>query len=335
MRVTSLLQYHMIAFAAGFVMDLVIGDPHNIPHPIRWIGRLIGALDKALLGDIPESRKDPYRRNKKAERIKGTVLVLVVIALTAGCTYAVMFGAYTLHPVAGIAIEAILTCYLMALTSLRRESMKVYNYLKRGNVRLARKFVSMIVGRDTEPLDETGITKAAVETVAENFSDGVIAPMVYTAIGGPVLGLAYKAINTMDSMVGYKNDRYMWFGTPAAKLDDVANYIPSRFSALLLLGACAIMGGDYNVDKAFRIWKRDRRRHKSPNAAQTESVVAGALGIRLAGSNYYFGKLVEKPYIGDDTRPVEFEDIKRTNSLVTAASFMGWIICLIAMAVCL
>jgi adenosylcobinamide-phosphate synthase len=188
----------------------------------------------------------------------------------------------------------------------------------------------MIVGRDTQVLDETGVTKAAVETVAENSSDGVIAPMLYAAIGGPVLGLTYKAINTMDSMIGYKNERYMWFGTAAAKLDDAVNYIPSRLSALLLIAASAVCGRSYDAARAFRIWKRDRANHKSPNAAQTESAAAGSLGLQLAGDAQYFGRIVKKPYIGDKTREIEAFDIVRVNRLMTAASFIGFLLCLLA-----
>jgi adenosylcobinamide-phosphate synthase len=206
--------------------------------------------------------------------------------------------------------------------------MKVYRELKEGTLESARKAVSMIVGRDTEVLDETGVTKAAVETVAENFSDGVIAPMLYAAIGGPVLGLTYKAINTMDSMVGYRNDRYMWFGTAAAKLDDLVNYIPSRLSALLLIAASDVSGSDYDASRAFRIWKRDRANHKSPNAAQTESAAAGALGLQLAGDAQYFGKTVKKPFIGDKTREVEPYDIVRMNLLMNAAALIGFILCM-------
>ena len=260
------------------MLDLMVGDPHGIPHPIVWIGKLIARLDKKLLGEIPEDRTNPETRDKAAEHRKGLLLVIIVISLTVAVTAAVMYAAYHISPVAGVIVEAILTCYLLAQTSLRRESMKVYRELKEGTIDSARKAVSMIVGRDTQVLDEKGVTKAAVETVAENFSDGVFAPMMYAAIGGPVLGLTYKAINTMDSMIGYKNDRYMWFGTAAAKLDDVVNYIPSRISALLLVAASAVSGKSYDAGRAFRIWKRDRANHKSPNAAQTESAAAGALG---------------------------------------------------------
>ena len=307
----------------------MVADPHGIPHPIVWIGKLIARLDSALLGEIPAEKSDPAARDKDAEHRKGVQLVLIVTGVTALASLAVMFAAYRLSPIAGVAAEAILTCYLLAQTSLRRESMKVYRELKVGTLDSARKAVSMIVGRDTEVLDETGVTKAAVETVAENFSDGVIAPMLYAAIGGPVLGLTYKAINTMDSMVGYRNDRYMWFGTAAAKLDDLVNYIPSRLSALLLIAASDVSGSDYDASRAFRIWKRDRTNHKSPNAAQTESAAAGALGLQLAGDAQYFGKTVKKPFIGDKTREVEPYDIVRMNRLMTSASFIGFALCMV------
>ena len=308
----------------------MVGDPHGIPHPIVWIGKLIARLDAALLGEIPAGKTDPETRDKASEHRKGLLLVLIVITLTAAVTAAVMHLAYRISPAAGVVIEAILTCYLLAQTSLRRESMKVYRELNGGTIESARKAVSMIVGRDTAVLDGTGVTKAAVETVAENFSDGVIAPMLYAAIGGPVLGLTYKAINTMDSMIGYKNDRYMWFGTAAAKLDDIANYVPSRISAILLIAASAISGKNYDASRAFRIWKRDRFNHKSPNAAQTESAAAGSLGLQLAGDAQYFGRIVSKPFIGDKIRDIEAYDIVRVNRLMTVASFMGFTLCTLA-----
>jgi adenosylcobinamide-phosphate synthase len=326
----------MIAFAAGFVLDLMVGDPHGIPHPIVWIGKLIGRLDASLLGEIPADKANPEKRDKASENRKGLLLVLIVIMLTASITVVIMYAAYRISPIAGVIVEAILTCYLLAQTSLRRESMKVYRELKEGTLESARKAVSMIVGRDTQVLDETGVTKAAVETVAENFSDGVFAPMLYAAIGGPVLGLTYKAINTMDSMIGYNNDRYMWFGTAAAKLDDAVNYIPSRLSAMLLIAASAICGRSYDAGRAFRIWKRDRANNKSPNAAQTESAAAGSLGLQLAGDAQYFGRIVRKPFIGDKVREIEAYDIVRVNRLMTAASFIGFILCILVIyiAVC-
>lgn len=307
----------------------MVGDPHGIPHPIVLIGKLIGRLDASLLGEIPADKADPETRDKASELRKGLLLVLIVIIVTAVITAGVIYLAYRLSPAAGVVVEAILTCYLLAQTSLRRESMRVYRELKEGTLESARKAVSMIVGRDTEVLDETGVTKAAVETVAENFSDGVFAPMLYAAIGGPVLGLTYKAINTMDSMIGYKNDRYMWFGTAAAKLDDIVNFIPSRLSALLLIAASAISGKSFDAARAFRIWKRDRANHKSPNAAQTESAAAGSLGLQLAGDAQYFGKTVRKPFIGDKLREIEAYDIVRVNRLMTAASFIGFALCML------
>jgi adenosylcobinamide-phosphate synthase len=313
----------------------MVGDPHGIPHPIVWIGKLIARLDKKLLGEIPEDRTDPETRDKAAEHRKGLLLVIIVISLTAAVTAAVMYAAYHISPVAGVIVEAIMTCYLLAQTSLRRESMKVYRELKNGTLEGARTAVSMIVGRDTEVLDETGVTKAAVETVAENFSDGVVAPMLYAAIGGPVLGLTYKAINTMDSMIGYKNDRYMWFGTAAAKLDDAANFIPARISAMLLIAGSAVGGKNFDAADAYRIWKRDRFNHKSPNAAQTESAAAGALGLQLAGDAQYFGRIVHKPYIGDPVREIETEDIVRVNRLMTAASVLGELMCIALMLIVL
>ncbi len=331
MQEISLLQAHMTAFLAGFVLDLLIGDPHRIPHPVRWIGSLIARLDKSFLGEIPEELSDPESRDRKSEQRKGLIIVITVVAVTALLSLAAIFLAYKVNVFLGIAIEAVLTCYVLAATSLRRESMAVYRELEKGDLEGSRRAVSMIVGRDTTVLDEEGVTKAAVETVAENLSDGVIAPMLYTAIGGPVLGLTYKAVNTMDSMIGYKNDRYMWLGRAAAKLDDAVNYVPARISALLLIAAAALGGSDYDAGRAYRIWKRDRYNHKSPNAAQTESACAGALGLKLAGDAQYFGRIVKKPTIGDAVRPIEPEDIRRANRLMIISSVLGEVICLVIM----
>ena len=193
-------------------------------------------------------------------------------------------------------IESFFCYQILAVKSLKVESDRVYRALKEEGLISGRKAVSMIVGRDTKELSEEGVTKAAVETVAENTSDGVIAPLFYMVIGGAVLGFAYKAVNTMDSMIGYKNDKYRYFGTAAARLDDAANFLPSRLAALLMIAASFLLGMD--GPGAFRIYCRDRKNHKSPNAAQTESVMAGALGVELAGNAWYFGKLYEKPTIG-------------------------------------
>lgn len=309
--------YHMTAFVAGFCLDLLFGDPYWMPHPIRLIGRWIGFLDQKLLGGSAADR------DGKKEKERGICLVLFVLLPAVLIPHFILYAGYTLHPAVGVVIESVMTYQLLAAKCLRVESMKVYDRLMAQDLPGARKAVSMIVGRDTEQLDETGVAKAAIETVAENASDGVIAPMCYLALGGPVWGFFYKAVNTMDSMVGYKNERYLYFGRAAAKLDDVVNYIPARISALLMILAAYLPGREFSGKGAYRIWKRDRYNHASPNSAQTEAACAGALGIRLAGNASYFGKIVEKPLIGDALRAVETADIKRVNRLLYRTAFLG------------
>lgn len=314
-----MITYHITAMAAGFLLDFLLGDPYWLPHPIRAIGSLIGWLEHKW--------NHPEEKNSR----KGTVMVLLVLAVTGSVTFLLWAGAYRVHPLLGVVVESIMTYQILATKCLKTESMKVYDALQKQDLEAARKAVSMIVGRDTQSLDETGIAKAAIETVAENTSDGVIAPMLYTAIGGPVLGFLYKAVNTMDSMVGYKSERYLYFGRTAARLDDAVNYMPARISAVLMVAACLLSGSDYNTKKAWRIYRRDRYQHASPNSAQTEAVCAGALGIRLAGSASYFGKLVEKPYIGDAERAVETEDIKRANHLLYLTAWLCELLCLLGL----
>lgn len=311
--------YHIIAFGLGFILDMILGDPYCLPHPIRLIGTLISRLEDRLL------KKEAAAQEK---RKKGRLLVVAVTGSTV-CTAAVLLVvSYMVHPCLGIAVETIMTYQTLAAKCLKVESMKVYRCLREENLAAARKAVSMIVGRDTDVLDEEGVAKAAIETVAENTSDGVIAPMLYDAIGGPVLGFFYKAVNTMDSMVGYKNEKYLDFGRAAAKLDDVMNYVPARISAYVMIFAAYIGGRDFNGGYAKKIYKRDNRNHASPNSAQTESVCAGALGIRLAGDASYFGKLVKKPYIGDALRGVETEDIRRVNRLMYITAWASELMCL-------
>lgn len=314
-----MITYHITAMVAGFLLDFLLGDPYWLPHPIRAIGSLIGWLEHKW--------NHPEEKNSR----KGTVMVLLVLAVTGSVTFLLWAGAYRVHPLLGVVVESIMTYQILATKCLKTESMKVYDALQKQDLEAARKAVSMIVGRDTQSLDETGIAKAAIETVAENTSDGVIAPMLYTAIGGPVLGFLYKAVNTMDSMVGYKSERYLYFGRTAARLDDAVNYMPARISAVLMIAACLLSGSDYNAKKAWRIYRRDRYQHASPNSAQTEAVCAGALGIRLAGSASYFGKLVEKPYIGDAERAVETEDIKRANHLLYLTAWISELLCLLGL----
>lgn len=312
--------YHIFAFIAGFVLDLLIGDPHFIPHPVRLIGSLISSLDKRLNCDAGYNSSEKKLNLIKYKR--GMLLAFTVIFATFAMSVIIIVAAYSINLYAGVIAEAVMTWQILATKCLRVESMRVYDALKTDGVDAGRRAVSMIVGRDTSVLDAAGVTRAAVETIAENTSDGVIAPMLYTAIGGPVLGFVYKAVNTMDSMLGYKNDKYMYFGRFAARLDDVVNFIPARISAYLMIAAAFIGGRQFDGKNAYRIFKRDRFNHASPNSAQTESVCAGALRVQLAGDAVYFGKLVKKKYIGDGLREIEYEDIKRANKLMYITAFL-------------
>lgn len=298
----------VLPLVIGFLLDAVIGDPYRLPHPIRLIGRLISALEKFVRSHFTNLTAG------------GVFLALTVVLLTTGVTYAAVWACYSLNLWAGVAAESIICYYMLAARCLQKESMKVYRAIKENDTEKARKAVSMIVGRDTERLDESGIIRAAVETVAENTSDGVTAPIIYMAFFGAVGGVLYKSVNTMDSMIGYKNERYEKIGKFAAKSDDVLNFIPSRLTAVTMIISSFLLG--MNAGNALKIWRRDRRKHASPNSAQTEAVCAGALGVRLAGDAYYFGELHKKEYIGDDIRPIENEDIPRANRLMYLTSII-------------
>ncbi|MCR4691575.1 MAG: adenosylcobinamide-phosphate synthase CbiB [Lachnospiraceae bacterium] len=302
---------HTQAFGLGILLDLIIGDPHSFPHPIRVVGALIGALDKALNSN-PDEKPQAARR-------KGIMLWICVMLCTFAATFFLLAVLYKVGRIPGGLGEAVLTCYILSARSLCKESMAVSKKLKEDDLAGARSALSMIVGRDTAVLDREEVIKGAVETVSENTSDGVIAPLLYTAIGGPVLGMAYKAVNTMDSMLGYHNEKYEHFGFFAAKADDVCNFLPARISALLMIGAAAILGcfsKAYDAAGALRICKRDRKNHTSPNSAMTESVCAGALGLQLGGTHLYQGIPVGKPTIGDAKRAAETKDIFRANVLM-------------------
>ena len=311
--------YHTTALAAGFLLDLIFGDPRWLYHPVCLIGNLISVLEKGIRKIFPKTNA--------GELAGGFVETLLVCLFSFGIPGAILYILYGHFPLAGVILETFWCYQLLATRSLRDESMKVHDRLVNGTIEEARYAVSMIVGRDTQELTETGVTKAAVETVAENCSDGVIAPMIYMALGGAPLMFLYKGINTMDSMLGYKNDKYLYFGRCSAKLDDVANYLPARISGWLMVAASFVCGMDGK--NAAKIYLRDRRNHASPNSAQTEAAMAGALDVQLAGNAYYFGKLYEKPTIGDPIREVEPEDIRRSNRLMYGTAVLGILICLI------
>lgn len=291
----------------GFLLDCIFGDPYSMPHPVRLIGKLITKLEMVL-----------RRKSFLNDRLSGILLCVCVSMVSYLSVFVICFICWKINPVLEIIAEGCLCYYLLAARCLKDESMKVYNALSENDTEKARRAVSMIVGRDTEMLDETGIIKAAVETVAENTSDGITAPIFWIMLGGAPAGMLYKAVNTMDSMIGYKNERYIKFGRAAARFDDVLNYFPSRLTALAMIAASFITGLDGK--SAFRIWKRDKYNHSSPNSAQTEAACAGAFNVQLAGDAYYFGKLCKKKTIGDNIRKIEKEDIKKADLLMYASS---------------
>lgn len=300
------------AVLGGFVLDALFGDPAWLLHPVVVMGRVISRLERFLRARLPKT--------PKGELLGGAIVAAVLPLGTLALTGLVCRAAAALHPLAGLAVQTFWCAQALAARGLVQESKNVYRQLQKNDLPAARTAVGRIVGRDTAELSAQGVTKAAVETVAENASDGVIAPLLYMLLGGAPLALTYKAINTMDSMLGYKNERYLYFGRAAARLDDAANYLPSRLAGLLWVAAAALTGN--SARGAWRIWRRDRRCHASPNSAQTESACAGALGVQLAGPAYYFGKYYPKPTLGDALRPVEPEDILRANRMMYAESIL-------------
>ncbi len=297
----------------GFLLDLLFGDPHWLPHPVRLIGALISCLERKIRACVPKT--------KGGELFGGVLLVILVTAVSAGVPVGLLLLAGWVHPHLCLTVGSLMCYQLLAAKSLKAESMKVCHKLEASDLAGARKAVSMIVGRDVDRVSEEGISKAAVETVAENASDGVLAPLFFMMAGGPAFGFFYKAVNTMDSMVGYKNERYLYFGRAAARLDDVCNFIPARLSAWLMIAASGLLGMDGRG--ALRIYRRDRKNHASPNSAQTESVCAGALGVELAGDAWYFGVLHRKKTIGEAKRPVVPQDIRLANRLMYGTAVLG------------
>ena len=318
------MRFSLFALIGGFVLDLIFGDPRWLYHPVCLIGNMISFLEKRIRKIVPKTEKG---------ELTGGILEVILVCI---CSFILPFLLirilYRYIPMAGLVLETFWCYQLFAAKSLKTESMKVYDRLKKGTIEEARYAVSMIVGRDTQSLSETGVTKATVETIAESTSDGVIAPMFYMMIGGVPLMFLYKAINTMDSMLGYKNEKYLYYGRCAAKLDDLANLIPARISGILMVAAAFVTG--MNGKNSWKIFRRDRRNHASPNSAHTESAMAGALEVQLAGDAWYFGTLYKKPFIGDAIRPVEAEDIVRANRLMYATSILGVVLFSICRILC-
>ena len=308
----------ILIVTVGFLLDALFGDPHWLWHPVIGIGKVITETEKLLrrLFRLRDGREEDAQRKLAA----GVLLVLITLFVSVSVPVILLWAAGRIHPLLRLLLECIMCYQLLAMRSLWTESMKVFGALKAGDVEGARQAVSMIVGRDTERLDEKGIIRAAVETVAENTSDGVIAPLLFLLLFGVPGGFFYKAVNTMDSMVGYRNERYLYLGRAAAKLDDLVNFIPARISAVFMIAAAFLLRMDGKG--AARIFRRDRFRHASPNSAQTEAVCAGALSVRLAGDAWYFGVRHEKPYIGDAVREIEVEDIRRANLLMVVTAVL-------------
>lgn len=314
-----LLHHKAFSILAGFLLDCLLGDPHCFPHPVRLMGSFISFLEKRLNNSSDSA---------KVQRLKGFCLVFLLTVTAFLLPYTILFICRRFNPILFLVVESVMCYQCLAARSLFSESMKVYHQLKKGNVEGARFAVSMIVGRDTDILDEGGIAKAAVETVAENTSDGVIAPLFFMALFGASGGMLYKAINTMDSMIAYKNERYRNFGFFAAKLDDFANLIPARLCALLMIFSTFVLAifpakPGFHPINSIKIFLRDRYKHASPNSAQSESVCAGALNIQLAGDTVYDGITEKKDFIGDKKREIEYEDILRANVLMYATTVLS------------
>ena len=304
-------------------LDKVLGDPPDWPHPVRLMGKQIELEENIVREALPDAT--PVQQKALGAGIVADVIVASVLA-----TKGILWFADRIHPAFAFGVDSFLCYQLLAARSLRDESMKVYDALTTKSLPEAREAVSRIVGRDTDSLDEAGVARAAVETVAENTSDGVIAPLLFMGLGGAPAAMGYKAVNTLDSMMGYKNEKYLNLGWAAAKLDDLVNYVPARVSGALMCAAAGLVG--FNPKNAWRVFLRDRLNHTSPNSAHTEAACAGALGVQLGGGNYYFGDYVEKPTIGDDTRPVEVADIERANKLMYATAVLGvGVACVIAL----
>ena len=312
----------MIKIIIALVIDYILGDPYNYPHPVKYIGKLISFFDKNMRIVF---------KTPKMLKFAGFLTVIITVSVSFFTAYFIIYSLKRINPILGYIAEIIIMWNCIALRCLDTEVMKIYNSLKERDIEKARKQISYLVSRDTESLDEKGIVKATFETATENITDGIISPILYIIIGGAPLGIAYKAINTIDSMIGYKNEKYADFGFFGAKLDDVVNFIPARLTGFAMVIFAFITGKDYK--NGYRIMIRDHNKSKSPNAGWTESVVAGVLGIELSGPTVYFGKVVHKDTIGDNVNEINYEHIKTTTDFMYGATlvvlFMGVVVFLI------
>lgn len=305
---------NILSIFIGYITDLIVGDPYSFPHPVIYIGKLIKLVEKNI-------RK--VCKSDKSLKIGGFVLWIITVGLTYLITYFIV-SLFSFNKFTFLVVNSFIIYTTLATKCLKDEAIKIYEVLKSGDLEKSRLQLSYIVGRDTTNLSESEIIRATVETVAENTVDGIIAPLFYAFIGGAPLAMAYKAVNTLDSMVGYKNDKYMNLGFASAKIDDICNFIPARISVLMMTIGSLILSYDYK--NCFKVAIRDRKNHKSPNCAYPEGAVAGALGIQLGGTNIYFGKAVYKPTIGDKLREIEIDDIVRTNKIMYASSITSLIL---------
>ncbi|MDD6661774.1 MAG: adenosylcobinamide-phosphate synthase CbiB [Lachnospiraceae bacterium] len=306
----------LLAVVIGAVLDLLLGDPQTAWHPICLIGYLIAFLEKVTRKLFPKT--------KTGERAAGALCAVLVVTISTAIPAALLYVAYTANFWLGVLVDAVLCYFVLAAKTLKKESMNVGRALETEGLEAGRKAVGRIVGRDTQNLTKTGVIKAAVETVAENYADGVAAPLLFLILAGGAGGFFYKSINTMDSMLGYKNEKYMNFGWFPAHLDDIANFIPARLAALFLILSAPLCGCDGKM--AWKIFRRDRYKHASPNSAQTEAAAAGALHVQLAGDAWYFGELHKKPFIGDDIRPIEVSDIAKINRMMYTAAALALVV---------
>ena len=306
----------MIEIILGFLLDLIVGDPQNPIHPIRIIGSLCKTVEKFFRSIL-----------KRYLKVAGLLTWILVVFIVFIFNYLLLKVTYRINPSVTMILGSVMIYFCISTKALKIEGLKVVKYVIKDDIEGARKQLSYIVGRDTNNLDKESILKAVVETVAENMSDGVIAPLFYAGIGGAPLAFLYKAVNTMDSMFGYKNDKYIEFGYFPAKLDDVFNYIPARLSGYFIVVVSFILGLDYK--NSFKIYKRDKNNHSSPNSAHPEAAVAGALNVQLGGPNYYFGKLVEKQTIGDDREKIDINKVNNTNNILYCSAVLGCIMALI------